>query len=473
MSSERATIMRHAGTVMVGQLAVMAFSITDTLVAGHFADTALAALAVASATYVTVHISLMGMLQALLPVWAELQGAQRHSEVGRSVRQALYLCAITASLGMWALLCPDLLLNWTQVPLDLQADVRGYLNIVAFGLPASLLFRMYSTLNQSLGKPKLVTWVQVGALAVKVPLSILLVLGIPNVFPPLGLAGCAWATLAVTLMMISLAMWLLRTQDFYQPYRIWTSMEKPHAATLLRFVRLGLPSGLAIGVEVTSFTLMSLFIARLGVVATASHQIVSNMTAVLYMMPLSLSIASSSRVSYWIGAGQIHRARLALRTGLSLVLLLSLSFAGLIGWQHQVIAEFYTQSPEVAALAATLLLWLMLYHVADAVQVFCVFTLRCYDITVLPLITYTVLLWGLGLAGGYVVAYDVGFDASGLSWVMDWVMGWFTPQSPIAFWQTGSLALYVTTAVLLPVLWRAAYCPTQSTHTGQNLLPQP
>ena len=56
MSSERATIMRHAGTVMVGQLAVMAFGITDTLVAGHFADTALAALAVASATYVTVHI---------------------------------------------------------------------------------------------------------------------------------------------------------------------------------------------------------------------------------------------------------------------------------------------------------------------------------------------------------------------------------------------------------------------------------
>ncbi len=107
-------------------------------------------------------------------------------------------------------------------------------------------------------------------------------------------------------------------------------------------------------------------------------------------------------------------------------------------------------------MAATLLLWLMLYHVADAVQVFCVFTLRCYGITVLPLITYTVLLWGLGLAGGYVVAYGAAFDVSSLTW--------FTPQSPIAFWQTGSLALYVTTAVLLPVLWRAAYRPSQSTH---------
>ena len=458
MSTERATIMRHAGTVMIGQLAVMTFSVTDTLVAGHFADTALAALAVASATYVTVHISLMGMLQALLPVWAELHGAQRFTEVGRSVRQALYLCAFTAALGMWALLCPNFLLNWTQVPDALQDEVRGYLHIVAFGLPASLLFRMYSTLNQSLGKPKLVTWVQVGALVVKVPLSILLVMGIPNVLPPLGLAGCAWATLAVTLMMLSLAFWLLRTQDFYKPYGIWAAIEKPNINTLLRFIRLGLPSGLAIGVEVTSFTLMSLFIARLGVVATASHQIVSNMTAVLYMMPLSLSIASSSRVSYWIGAGQTHRARAALRTGLSLVLLLSLSCAALIGWQHDTLAQLYTQSPEVAALAAALLLWLALYHVADAIQVFCVFTLRCYGITVLPLITYTVLLWGLGLAGGYAVAYLINdsLDIPGI--------GWLTPRSPIAFWQAGSVALYITVAVLLPVLWRAAYRKIQLKH---------
>ena len=449
MNTERATIMRHAGTVLVGQLAVMAFSVIDTLVAGRFADTALAALAVASATYVTVHISLMGMLQALLPVWAELHGAQRYSEVGRSVRQAMYLCAVTASIGMWALLCPGFLLNWTDVPSALQADVRTYLNIVAFGLPASLLFRMYSTLNQSLGKPKLVTWVQVGALLVKAPLSVVLVMGIPGWVSPMGLAGCAWATLIVMSMMLALALWLLKSQDFYKPYRIWAPMEKPDSASLLRFVRLGLPSGLAIGVEVTSFTLMSLFIARLGVVATASHQIVSTMTAVLYMMPLSLSIASSARVSYWIGAGQRHRARQALRTGLALVLLLSVTVAALIGWQGDVVGGFYTQSEEVAALAATLFVWLMLYHVADAVQVFSVFTLRSYGITVLPLITYTILLWGLGLAGGYAVTYG-----SAVHWA---ALAWLVPQSPIAFWQTGSLALYVTTGVLLPVLWRAAY----------------
>lgn len=449
MSTERATIVRHAGTVMVGQLAVMAFSVTDTLVAARFADTALAALAVASATYITVHISLMGILQALLPVWAELYGAQKHAEVGRSVRQALYLCAFTSALGMWALLCPGPLLNWTQVPLALQSDVRDYLTIVAFVLPASLLFRMFSTLNQSLGKPKLVTWVQVGALIIKIPLSILLVLGIPGFLPAMGLAGCAWATLVVMVLMLLMALWLIKTQNFYKPFRIWEPMDKPDPAVLGQFIRLGLPSGLAIGVEVTSFTLMSLFISRLGIVATASHQIASNMAAVLYMLPLSLAIASSARVSYWIGAADIKRARLALRTGLGLILTLGFSIAILIGWQRDVIAALYTQSPEVAALAAALLLWLMLYHAADAIQVFCVFTLRSYGITMLPLLTYTLLLWGLGLAGGYAVAYGNVYEIALLSWLV--------PQSPIAFWQTASVALAITSAVLLPVLWLAAY----------------
>ena len=445
---EGATIVRHASTVLVGQLAVMAFGITDTLVAGRFADTALAALSVGSATYITVHITLMGMLQALLPVWAELHGAGRLKAVGKSLRQALYLCAFTMVIGMVALFFPGPLLNWTQVPAALQHEVREYLAIVALGLPASLLFRMYGTLNQSLGKPKLVTWVQVGALAVKVPLSIVLVLGMPGWFKPMGLAGCAWATLVVNYLMVSLALWLLKTQDFYRPYRIWSRLEHPDWAQLKRFVQLGLPSGLALGVEVTSFTLMSLFISRLGVVATASHQIVSNMAAVLYMVPLALSIASSARVSYWLGAGDSHCARSALRTGLLCVMGMACLSAALIGWHHEAIAAFYTASPQIAALASTLLLWVAFYHLADCVQVFCVFTLRSYGITVLPLLTYTLLLWGLGLGGGYAVAYSQHQVAA---------LGWLVPESPISFWQTSSIALGLTALVLMNVLWRAAY----------------
>lgn len=72
---------------------------------------------------------------------------------------------------------------------------------------------------------------------------------------------------------------------------------------------LGLARGVGDLVEVTSFTLMALLIARQGTLAAASHQIAANLTGVIYMVPLSLGIATSTRVSYWRGAGDEARRR--------------------------------------------------------------------------------------------------------------------------------------------------------------------
>ncbi|RYF40672.1 MAG: MATE family efflux transporter, partial [Comamonadaceae bacterium] len=354
--SELRTIARHAGTVLVGQLAVMAFGVTDTLVAGRVSSEALAALSVGMAVYLSVFVALMGVLQAQLPVWAELHGAGRHADVGRSVRQALYLCALTMAIGIAALLFPGPLLRWTEVPDALRAQVQDYLMVLAAALPPALLFRMYSTLNQSLGKPLLVTWLQIGSLGLKVPLSIWFTFGGAGL-PALGLVGCAWATLVVNYLMLGVALWMVRTQAMYAPYRIWQAMEPPHWPTIRAFARLGVPTGLAIMVEVTSFTLMALFIARLGTVASASHQIASNFTAVLYMMPLSLGIAASARVSYWLGAGDQRQARLALRLGFKLALGMALGSAAVLVLAHMQIARLYAgDNPPVVALAGGLLL---------------------------------------------------------------------------------------------------------------------
>jgi len=177
--SEARVIARHAGTVLVGQLAVMAFGVTDTIVAGRYAEGALAALSVGSAIFITVFVSLMGLLQALLPVWAELHGAGRTAEIGRSVRQSMYLCGVAAVLGMAVLLFPGALMRWTLVPSDVRSEVECYLRVLAFALPPALLFRLYSTLNQGLGKPQLVTWLQIGSLGLKLPLSIWFCFGGP------------------------------------------------------------------------------------------------------------------------------------------------------------------------------------------------------------------------------------------------------------------------------------------------------
>jgi multidrug resistance protein, MATE family len=438
--SELKLISRHAGTVLVGQLAVMAFGVADTLIAGRYSDEALAALSVGSAIYISVYVGLIGVVQALLPIWAELRGAGRHEEVGRSLRQSLYLCSAIVVVGMAALLFPAPLLRWAQVPDLMQAEVQRYLDVLAFAFAPALLFRVYSSFNQSLGKPLLVTWLQVGALVVKIPLSIWLVAGGGGV-QPMGAAGCAWATFVVNYLLVVLAFIMLRTQSLYLPYRLWRAIEPPDWAQIGRFLRLGVPAGLSYLVEVTSFTLMAVFIARLGTTASASHQIAASVATVLYMMPLSMAIASSARVSYWLGAGQNQRAQgvvvLALKLTAAYALLLALGIflaRGLIpGW--------YSGTPEVKTAASALLAWVAFYHLADAAQAVSAFLLRCYRVTFMPLVLYSVGLWGLGLFGGYRLTYE------GLA-------GYESMQTATGFWAASTIAIALVAGSFLLLLWR-------------------
>jgi multidrug resistance protein, MATE family len=107
------------------------------------------------------------------------------------------------------------------------------------------------------------------------------------------------------------------------------------------------------------------------------------------------------------------------------------------------IAAIYSTNPEVVAVATGLLTWLGLFHMGDALQAMCVFVLRCYKIVVSPLVTYCVLLWGVGLAGGYALAY---IGAGPLP----------AQQSPNAFWEAASIALAMSALILAAILWRAA-----------------
>ncbi|QTW18306.1 MATE family efflux transporter [Comamonas kerstersii] len=438
---ELATIARHAGTVLAGQLAIMAFGVTDTIVAGRYSADALAALSVASALFVSVYVSLMGVLQALLPIWAEQHGRGETAAIGASFRQSLYLALGFTLLGMVILVFPDPILNWTEVPESMQGDVRTYLIIVGWALPSAMFFRLYTTLNQALGRPQLVTWLQVGALVLKVPLSIWFTFGGWDLEPQ-GAAGCAWATLLVDYAIAIVAIVLMRYQKLYAPLQLWQRMEAPDFRRLAAFLRLGVPAGLSILVEVTSFTLVALFVARQGALSAASHQIAANLAAVCYMVPLSLGIAISARVSWWRGTGNEAQAQKLAWMGLKIAAASGLVLSGTLLLAREALPQIYTADPGVVAPTSALLLWVALYHASDSIQCVCIFLLRCWRVTVAPLIVYCSLLWGGGLAGGYWLAYKN--EATSALW----------STNPTPFWIGSGVSLALVAIIFIYLMRR-------------------
>lgn len=457
MKGELQYIGRHAGTVLAGQLAVMAFGTTDTIVASRYSNDAVAALSVGSAIFISVYASLMGIFQALLPLWSEQRGAGQPLAIGQSLRQSMYLCAMACVLGMAVLLMPGALLHWTGVPDALQLEVKRYLAVLAWGLPPALLFRIYSALNQALGHPKLVTWLQLISLLIKIPLSIWFTFGGLGL-APLGAVGCALATLLVNYTMFAVALWLMRTQDFYAPLALWQKLERPDWRQLGHFCRLGIPAGLAILVEVTSFTLMALYVARQGSLSSASHQIAANLAAICYMVPLSLAIATSARVSYWRGAGDEAQARTLIQQCFKLALLIGIATAATLLIARTWIADIYTDSPRVLAMTSWLLICVAAYHVADCVQTYCIFVLRCYRVTVAPLVIYCLLLWGGGLGLGYWLTYRWQAAEGWLDW----------QATPMPFWVCSAAALFVTAMAFSSILHRAIQPPKPQTQPGAS-----
>lgn len=399
-----------AWPVFVGQVSVLAFGTIDTVFVARFAAGDLAALAVGAAAYITVFIGFMGVLVALSPIVGQLQGAGKQAEAGQQLHQALWVALGLAAVGCTLLAFPEPFLALAQTSPEVEERVRGYLLALAFSLPASLLFTLFRAFNTAVSRPKVVMTIQLGGLAAKVPLSAMLVFGVPALgLPPMGVVGCGIATALAMWAQVLLAWRVMRRDAFYAPYQIWgRGLDRPARAPLVAQLKLGVPLGASILVEVTGFAFMALFIARLGTTAVAGHQLAVNLVSLLFMVPLAIGNAGSTLVAQAIGAGRHQEAaRLGWHS-----LLIGLVIATLMGLAvfvlRQPVLGLYTGDAAVLAAALPLVAWLAVFHTADAAQTIAAFVLRAYKITLVSVLIYVAALWGVGLGGGYWLAFNVG-----------------------------------------------------------------
>ena len=223
----------------------------------------------------------------------------------------------------------------------------------------------------------------------------------------MGAPGCGTAT-AVCMLVQFAAVWLILKRDpFYARFHIGDRISPPHRGSIASLIRLGIPMGGSIMIEVTGFTFMAFFISRLGATPVAGHQIAVNLVSLMFMMPLAIANASSTLVAQRIGAGDPDDAHRIGWNGLEIGVAISAVMGGFVYVFREAILGLYTREPVIVAAAMPLLAWVAVFHIADAAQAIAGFVLRAYRIAVVPLVIYALAIWGVGLAGGYAVAFNL------------------------------------------------------------------
>ncbi|MEE8616542.1 MAG: MATE family efflux transporter, partial [Roseateles sp.] len=178
------------------------------------------------------------------------------------------------------------------------------------------------------------------------------------------------------------------------------------------------------------------FVARLGDMPVAGHQIAVNLVAMMFMIALALATAAGTLVAQHLGAGDKRAARIVGRHAMLLATLVAASVGAVVAWARAPIIGLYTDNAATAAAALPLLVWVWFFHLGDALQTVAAYVLRAYQVATLPMIIYVVALWGLGIGGGYLLA--------------------FGPQGAgaVGFWQAATAGLLTAAGLLCGLLWR-------------------
>ena len=432
-----------AWPIFVAHAAAMTHPVIDTLMVARFSSTDLAALAVGASIYVSIYIGFYGMMQSLTPTFGQLFGAGEFAEIGQQVQQGVWMAIFLSLIGSFLLFFPAPFLHLANASPELARKATLYLRFLAFGLPALLCFLVYVSLNNAIARPKMVMFIQVSALFLKVPLNFVVIFGWFG-FPAMGGPGCGLVSLVIIWIMLGASWAVLRFNTSYHFLHIFSrGIVGPRWKSLKELLRLGVPLGLNYFIEVTSFTIGALLIARIGIEAVGGHQIISNFSLVVYMLPLATANATATLVAQSIGANNLQLARQVAFSGQRLAAVMAIFLSVIIWFSRDIIVSAYTSDPEIVKYALPLLLFVCAYQFFDAIQITSAHILRAHKVVLAPTLLYLISFWGIGLGGGYVFAFDV-FNL-GLPEAITGVSG---------FWFSCCLSLVVLATFLLILMKR-------------------
>ena len=97
---EAGKIIHLAWPMFIAQIAQVGVGVVDTVMAGRYGAEDLAAVAWGTSLFMTLYISLMGVITALNPILSQLYGAQKITDLSKVGSQGVWLAFMLGILGM-------------------------------------------------------------------------------------------------------------------------------------------------------------------------------------------------------------------------------------------------------------------------------------------------------------------------------------------------------------------------------------
>ncbi|UNU73933.1 MATE family efflux transporter [Moraxella nasovis] len=406
--------------MMLSQVAQVGTGFIDTVMAGGAGKEDLAAVALGNSFFITIYITMLGVMTALNPMISQAHGAAvkggNSQAIGEMGRQGIWFGALMGLIGM--------LLMWLAVrPFQAFFDLTDYTQTVgsnyiwfaSLAMPAAMIHRSLHAYASSLNRPKAIMWVSWLCFFLNIPLNWIFVYGEFGM-PKLGGAGCGLAT-AIVFWVNAIVLGLFIAKDkYFKEFGLTDKFSLPDLKLFGDIARLGIPIGFSFFIEISLFTCIMFLVAKLDGHTenlVAAQQIVISLISLIYMIPQSIGTASTVRIGYALGQNRPAQARYISGVSVSSAIVAAMITAIFLVVARYPLAKMYTDDLAVIGIATNIMLFAAAFQMFDATQTVASYALRGYKVTKIPMIIHATAFWGCGLIPGFILAFFMGMGIYG------------------------------------------------------------
>ncbi len=401
-----------AAPVTVGRIGILVLVAVDTAMTGHAGASELAYYAVGLAPQVTMVLIGVGLLMGTVVLTAQAAGAGRERECGAVWRVALGQALLYGAVLALATLAGERFLLATGQSPAVAAGAGRVMVMLGLGLPGMLLYTATTLFLEGINRPLPGMLAMLAANGVNAALNWVFIYGHLGA-PALGAEGAALATtVARWFLFAATALYVLLAVD---PRRYGTRERRAgRAAVGRRLLRLGLPLGIAHGLESGAFATMVLLAGLLGPGQVAGYQIAMNLLALVFMCAVGFATAASVRVGQAIGRRDRAAVRTAGWTAVGTAGVVQAACAAGFALAPGVLAAVYSDDPAVTAVAIPTIAVGALALLPDGMQGVVIGALRGTGDVWPATGLYLLAFWGVMVPAGYLLGVGLGLGAPGL-----------------------------------------------------------
>lgn len=397
----------------------------DYIVDEQLGKTALGAVSLGNAVFVTALVVAFGFSFAISPLVAAADAKKNKDEAGKIFSHGLLLNLILAVVLLIILESIRPLLYYMGQPKDVIDMAIPFLSIMAWSMIPIMIFQSFRQFSEGLSLTIPVTVATIIGNIVNILLNYVWVYGYWG-FPRLEVEGAGWGTFFARISMLVVLVITLMNFKKTKEYLKAVKLKHFENGIFKSIMRMGIPTALTSFFEVSAFTgaafvcgyAFSTDLAEQQLAKTnlAAHQIAISLASTTFMMCMGLSVAATVRVGYQLG---LKNYKILREAGWSTVFMV-IGFMLICGIAMIVLRyelpTWYLDNQQVIDLAAQLLIIASLFQLSDGIQLVVLGALRGMQDVKIPSIITFVSYWLIAIPLGVLLAIHFEMRAKGM-WI--------------------------------------------------------